>query len=170
MEIRKYLFWMTAKGIQTYKVTQKGTFKLVYFKGEERYTDTDITKFIKWFNKYASITEDEYIDFCYLSDHPIDSSLFQYKTKEKSSWDKKEISIFCAKYMNIASYEIVIDAENSFVCQTGNLTDGDKITKIYLKCLPEFSLDTVERIDPGSEETSLLSKYFIERLKEIEDV
>ena len=133
MEIRKYLFWMTDKGIQTYKVTKKGTYELVRFKGEDRYADTDISKFVAWFNKNASITEDEYIDFCYLSDKPVESPLFNYSTKKKSSWDKSEISIFCDKYINVSNYEVVVDEKHSFVCQSGNILDKDKLIKVFSK-------------------------------------
>lgn len=168
MEVRKYLFWMTDKGIQTYKVTNKGTFELVRFKGEDKYTDTDFSNFVAWFNRNASIAEDEYIDFCYLSDKPVESSLFRHSTKTKSSWDKKEISIFCDRYINADNYEVIVDEQHSFICQNGNVFNKDNLKKIYLKCVPEFSLETVEKIEQGSEETSLVNRYFIDKLNELE--
>lgn len=118
MEVRKYLFWMTDQGIKTYKMTGKGIFELVRFKGEDMYTDTDISAFVAWFDKNASITEDEYIDFCYLSDRPVKASFFNYGTKEKSSWNKSEIGIFCDKYINLANYEVIVNKDISFVCQS----------------------------------------------------
>lgn len=160
------MFWMSEQGIQTYKVTNEGTFELIKFKGEERYTDNDISKFVIWFNKNASIAEDEYIDFCYLSDKPVVSTLFEHNIKAKSSWDKKEISIFCDKYINVANYEVIVDEERNFICQSGNLLNNSELKKIYLKCVPEFSMDTVEKIEQGSQETSLVNKYFIDMLKE----
>lgn len=168
MEIRKYLFWMTKKGIQTYKVTSKGTFELIRFKGEDTYADTDLLKFVEWFNKMASIAGDEYIDFCYLSDTPVEFPAFTYGTKAKSSWDKQEISLFCNEYINIANYEVVVDDEHSFVCQSGNVFDKDKIKKIYLRCVPEFSFEITEKVDVESEETSLVNKYFIDMLRELD--
>lgn len=168
MEVRKYLFWMNKYGIKTYKVTQKGTFELVRFKGEDICTENDISKFYTWFQKNASIAEDEYIDLCYLSDRPVESPVFQHGTKEKSSWDKQEISIFCEKYLNIGSFEVIVDERNKFVCQSGNILDENDVKKIYLKCMPEFSMETEEKIEKGSEKTSLVNRYFIDLLRELD--
>ena len=38
---------------------------------------------------------------------------------------------------------------------------------MFLKCIPEFSVETKEKIDTGSEETSLVNRFFIDRLKEL---
>lgn len=169
MEIRKYLFWITDRGIQTYKVINQGKYELVRYKGEDIYTDTDLRKFAIWFNRNASITEDECIDFCYLSNKPDNFLSFNYSTKAKSSWSKKEISFFCDKYIKADNYEVIVDDEQSFICQNGNLFDGDQIEKIYLKCVPEFSMEAVEKTVPVAEETSLVNKYFIDMLKELDE-
>lgn len=168
MGVRKYLFWMCQDGIRTYKVTQKGTFELMRPSGKDVYSDRNLTKFFTWFHKSAAITEDEFIDFCFLSDIEIESPLLNYTTSSKSSWDKQEIRIFCEKYINADAYEVCYDKEKSFVCQNSNVFDKKNVKKIFLKCIPEFSVEMKEKIDMGSEETSLVNRFFIDRLKELD--
>lgn len=167
MAVRKYLFWKCKDGIRTYKVTQKGTFELMRPSGRDVFSDGDLTKFFAWFHKNAAITEDEFIDFCFLSEEEIESPLLNYSTTSKSSWDKQEISVFCEKYITSDTYEVVYAKDKSFICQNGNVFDKKKVKKLYVKCIPEFSIDTKEKIDTGSEETSLVNRYFIDRLKEL---
>ncbi len=169
MEVRKYLFWMTDRGIQTYKVSYDGNFELIRFRGEDIYASTDFLKFVEWFNKMASIARDEYIDFCYLSDNPVEFPAFTYDTKARSTWNQREISSFCSKYINVTNYEVIIDVEHSFVCQSGNVFDKEKVKKIYLKCIPEFIFETTQKADLKSEETSLVNKYFIDMLRELDE-
>ena len=169
MVIRKYLFWKNEDGIRTYKVTQKGTFELMKPSGKDVFEDGEWTKFSSWFQKSAAITEDEYIDFCFLSEEKIESPLLNYSYTSKSSWDKQEISVFCEKYIHADTYEVFFSEDKSFVCQSGNVLDKKSVKKIFLKCIPEFSLETKEKIDTGSEDTSLLNRFFIDRLKELGD-
>lgn len=170
MSVRKYLFWMNPEGIRTYKVTQKGTFELMKPLGKDVYPTGNIKSFCEWFNRSAAITEDEYIDFCFLSDSEIKSSLFEceYATSIKSSWDKQEINIFCEKYLNTKTYEVFYAEDKSFVCQAGNVYDKKNIKKLYIKCIPEFSIETKEKVESGSEETSLINQFFIDKLKELD--
>ena len=167
MGIRKYLFWKSEDGIRTYKVTQKGTFELMKPSGKDVFLGGEWTAFFTWFHKNAAITEDEFIDFCFLSDDKIESPLLEYSTSFKSSWDKQEISAFCDKYIHADTYEILYSEDKSFVCQIGNVLDRKNVKKMFLKCIPEFSVETKEKIDAGSEETSLVNRFFIERLKEL---
>lgn len=170
MENRKYLFWITDKGIQTYQVTSKGSLELIKFKGEDIYAGTNLLKFMEWFDKMASIAADECIDFCYLSDKPVQFPEFSYGTQARSSWNREEIRSFCDKYANIDNCEIVIDEEHCFTCQSGNIFDKSTIKRIYLKCIPEFSFEVEEdvKIDSKPEETSLVNRYFIEMLRELD--
>lgn len=170
MAIRKYLFWKNKDGIRTYKVTKKGAFELMKPSGKEVFGEDNWNDFFSWFLKSAAITEDEYIDFCFLADEEINSPLLNcsnYSSKSKSSWDKKEIEIFCEKYILADTYKIIYSEDKCFTCQNGNVLDADKVKKMYLKCIPKFSIETVEKIDTGSEETSLLNRYFRDRLKEL---
>lgn len=167
MKVRKYLFWFCRDGIRTYKVSGKGSFELVKPLGNDYFRGHDLTSFSEWFQKYASITADEYIDFCFLSDQKIESRLLKYSTREKSSWDKTEISTFCAKHIPASIYEFIYDEGKSFVCQNGNVYDSGNVRKMYVKCVPEFSVETKERVDEGSPETSMLNRYYMDRLKEL---
>lgn len=167
MGIRKYLFWKSKDGIRAYKVTQKGTFELMKPSGKDVFANGEWTKFFTWFHKSAAITEDEYIDFCFLSEEKIESPLVEYCSSSKSSWDKQEISIFCEKYIGADTYEVFYSEDERFVCQSGNVFDKKNVKKLFLKCMPEFSIETKEKIDTGSEETSLVNRYFIDRLKEL---
>ena len=65
--------------------------------GKDVFEEVDWVKFFSWFHKSAAITDDEYIDFCFLSDEKIESPLLEYNSSVKSSWDKQEIGIFCHK-------------------------------------------------------------------------
>ena len=169
MSVRKYLFWFYDKGIKTYKVTSSGKFELLKPSGQDTYMGHDLDKFLSWFQKSAAITEDEYIDFCFLSDKKIDSPLLEYHISNKSSWDKQEIQMFMDKYVHSDSYQIFYSENASFVSQNGNIFNPDTIKKLYMKCIPEFSVETEEKIDTGSEETSLVSRYFIDKLKELSE-
>ena len=84
MGIRKYLFWKSEDGIRTYKVTQKGTFELMKPSGKDVFPGGEWTAFFTWFHKSAVITEDEFIDFCFLSEDKIESPLLEYSTSSKS--------------------------------------------------------------------------------------
>ncbi len=167
MGIRKYLFWKNNEGIRSYKVTQKGTFELMKPSGNDVFTDGEWEDFFIWFNKNAAITEDEYIDFCFLSEDRIDSPLLVYNYSKKSSWDKKEVTLFCEKFIHEDTYEIVYSEDKSFICQNSNISDKGIIKKMFLKCIPEFSDETKEIIETGSVETSIVNRYFIDKLNEI---
>lgn len=168
MAVRKYLFWKCEDGIRTYKVTQKGTFELMRPSGRDVFPDRDLTKFFTWFHKSAAITEDEFIDFCFLSEEEIESPLLNYSSTLTSSWDKQEISVFCEKYITSNTYEVVYAENKSFVCQNGNVFDKKNVKKLFVKCIPEFSIETKEKIDTGSEETCLLCRYYYDELKELD--
>lgn len=70
--------------------------------------------------------------------------------------------------MKVAAFEVCYAVNESFVCQNGNVLDKRNVRKMFMKCIPEFSIATKEKIDVGSEETSLVNRFFIERLKELE--
>lgn len=169
MGIRKYLFWKSEDGIRTYKVTQKGTFEMMKPSGKDVFPDGEWTTFFTWFHKYAAITNDELIDFCFLSEDKLESPLLEtdYSSTSKSSWDKQEINVFCDKYICADTYEILYAEDKSFVYQMGNAIDKKKVKKLYLKCIPEFSIETKEKIDMGSRETSIVNQFFIDKLKEL---
>ena len=78
MAVRKYLFWKSEDGIRTYKVTKGNTYELLHPLGRDIFPGKNLTDFFSWFHKSAAITEDEYIDFCFLSDEEIESPLLEY--------------------------------------------------------------------------------------------
>ncbi len=166
MSVRKYLFWMTNTGIKTYKVTQKGEFELLKPAGKTMFDGCDLNQFFAWFHKSAAITEDEFIDFCFLSEEQMESPLLEYSYAKNSSWDKQEIAMFCEKYLNITNYEVFYRENQRFVCQSSDILKKENIKKLYVKCIPEFSIDEKEKNNTSSEETSLLCKYYLDKLKE----
>lgn len=170
MSVRKYLFWESKDGIRTYKVIQNGTFELMHPLGKDIFSERNWEKFFQsWFLGSAAITEDEFIDFCFLSDTPITSPVldYNYNTANKSSWNKEEIGIFFEKYINANRCEVFYAENKSFQCQKGNLLNNNGIKKMFVKCIPEFSLELTEKIKPGTEETSLLCRYFKDNLKKL---
>lgn len=167
MAVRKYLFWMTDKGIRTYKVVGKNDYELVKFMGKEINPETNLDEFAKWFYKTAGITTEDYIDFCYLSERKIDSEVFNHQTSTTSSWDKNEINVFCSKYLSIENYEVSYSEEKSFICQNSDLHSRQELKKLFLKCIPEFNIQTEEQIEEGLEETALVNQLYFEWLKEL---
>ncbi len=168
MTVRKYLFWLFGDGIKTYKVTEKGKFEVLRPAGRDVYEDTDLSEFFRWFQKSAAITEDEFIDFCFLSEQPIEFPLLEYMYSARSSWDKQAVGDFCRTYMNFQNFEVFYADEKCFVCQSGNVRDKAAVKRLYMKCIPEFSDDAGEVIDKAAEETSIPNRYFIEMLEEQE--
>ena len=168
MNIRKYLFWLEQDGIRTYKMMADKTFKLVRYHGEEICAGVDLPDFLEWFDKTASITKDEFVDFCFLADREIDISLSAYQTMEISSWNKAEILAFCRDYMgDMEACKFFYQKEKCFVCQNGNIFDEKNIKKLYVKCIPKFSceVDEVkEGLEKKTEESSGLTKYYHEKL------
>lgn len=169
MIVRKYLFWKCEEGIRTYKVTKEGEFNVLKPSGRDVFTDGKWNEFFKWFNKSAAITDDEFIDFCFLVDKKSDLPLsdLDYTLNTKSSWDKKEICLFIEKNINAELFEVFYSDEECFVVQNGNIFDDKNVKKMFLKCMPEFSMETKEVNDVGSEETSVVNRYFMDLLNEI---
>ena len=165
--IRKYLFWIDQKGIKTYKANSDGSFELKKPYGNDYFRGTDFKKFFEWFNKAAAITENEYIDFCFLSETNIESPLLDYTYSSKSSWNNQEIIKFFDEYIFSGTYEIYYSDTKCFVNQKGNIYDKKQVKKVFLKCIPEFSIEIKEKTETESEVTSYLNKYFIERLNKL---
>ena len=167
MAVHKYIFFISQEGIKTYRVRNNSEYELVIFQGEKIYDAGDVNGFFKWFDRMASIAKDDMIDFCFLSEEKIDSPMFEYFKGEKSFWVKEEIINFCEKNISEKNYEIIIDENTKLVCQMANAFDVKSISKLYLKCIPEFSIQTEEVLDRGTEETSLLCQYFREMLSKV---
>jgi hypothetical protein len=169
MGIRKYLFWKNKDGIRTYKVTQNETFDLMKPSGRDVFTDGEWASFFTWFHKNAAITEDEFIDFCFLSEDTMEFPLLEYNPSFKSSWDKQEINLFCNRYICSDTYEVYYSEDKSFIYQSGNVFDKKKVKKLFLKCIPEFSIELEEEMKVCSDETSLINRFYIDRLNELDD-
>ena len=167
MDIRKYLFWKNENGIYAYKVIKKGIFELMKPYGKNAFEDSEWIKFFSWFYKTAAITDDEYIDFCFISNDIIELPILDYSSSTVSSWNKEEIKLFCNQYGPAETYEMIYSDNKSFICQSGNVLDKNKIKKLYLKCIPEYIDESKIELDTGTEETSIVNKYFIESLKGI---
>ena len=90
------------------------------------------------------------------------------KSAEKvSSWNQDDILQFCQSEIGEKNYEIVMDEERKFVCQISNVLDKNSVKKLYLKCFPEFEFKKKEITNDVSDEISLLSRYFREKLNEL---
>lgn len=164
MSVKKYLFWFCDEGIKSYKVKASGAFEILRPSGREVYQSKDWNEFYTWFQSCARIVEEDYIDYCFLSQNGEDFPEIEGLTDVKSSWDKPEIHRFCKEFLGFESYEIHYGDDLKFVCQEGNIFVGDDLKKLHLKCVPEFSMETKAVAEDGSEGTSILNQYFIERL------
>lgn len=167
MAIHKYLFFISEEGIKTFRVSSASDYELVKFRGETIYNEGGLSDFFEWFNRIASVASDDMIDYCFLSQKPIDFPDFEYLKNKVSSWDKNEVITFCKKNLAVRNYEIIVDSESSFVCQVANVYNRDNIEKLYLKCIPNFSMQIEEKFDSGSEETSILCQYFRDMLNNL---
>ena len=125
----------------------------------------DMKKFFSWFHRSASITEDEQIDFCFLSETEFEIPALNYQTVPKSSWNKEKIGEFCEKYIQADNYEIIYGPGKSFVCQNGNVFDRKNIKKLNLKCIPEFEENTCEETVSKTENISYVNLYYREQLE-----
>lgn len=167
MVIHKYIFFIDDNGIRTYKYKDNSIFEIFKYKGEVIYKNRDKKSFYEWFEKAASIAIDDKIDFCFLSNKPIETEFLKYTTKKISSWSKESIINFCNNYIKENNYEIIIDDTHKFISQVSNIYNKDSIDKLYLKCFPEFRFENNEISKVNDEETSVLSKYFIEILNDL---
>lgn len=167
MSIRKYLFWINHDGIRTFKIVSDKQIEQMRPSGKDVYADGDKKNFFSWFHKSASITKDEQIDFCFISDTEFEIPELNYRTVSKTSWNKEEIGEFCERYIPADSYEIIYRAGKSFVCQSGNVFDRKNIKKVYLKCLPELEEDICEEISSKTETISAVNRYFREQLEDL---
>lgn len=173
MAVRKYLFWKGQEGIKTYKVVAKGKFELLRPFGKEYFPGEDWDKFIEWFEKNAAITDDENIDFCFISEAVfIPHFSIEYTTVEISTWDIEEIETFCEEYMHIGNCEIHFSSGKKYIRQISNLSKKG-MKALYVCNLPELSERNVPSIDEkkelSAEAPSILTQYFKDNLKALGD-
>lgn len=162
MAVHKLMFWISDKGIQTFRI-RNNVYELNRYQGNDYFPKSDLKSFFDsdWFNDISSIGEDDNIDFCFLSEIPIVLPEFQYGMESRSSWSKEDIMTFCEKYTEVENYKVLTADGNSFVCQTGNIYGRNQITEMYLRCIPEFSMDEHKTKDEiPEEETSVLYRYY----------
>lgn len=167
MEIHKYLFLIKREGIRTYKFTKEKKYELIKYRGEDYYKGNEIKGLYPWFEKVASIAKEDGIDFCILSEEPYKGFIFEYDSEMKSSWRKKEILDFCQEQLENTNYEIMVSRDQKFYSQVSNVYNLNEVKSLYLKCIPEFSFVQERNLEDSKDETSILSKFFIEKLKEI---
>lgn len=169
MAIHKCIFVIKNERISAFRFKGKDCYEPVKYKGESAYIGGDIHKFFDWFHDIESIASDDKVDFCLLATAPLDFApdIAQYE-KHSSSWTKKEITEFCSSNLNYSNYEIVINENTRIVNQVSNVYDDAVFSKLYMKCFPEYSGGN-ESItsDVTDEETSMLSWYFMKKLKEL---
>ena len=167
MAVHKYIFYIDDGGIRTYKFKNHSEYENFKYKGESICKEKDMKVFYQWFEKAASIAIDDGVDFCFLSERPIETLLFNYTAEKVSSWNQDDILQFCQSEIGEKNYEIVMDEERKFVCQISNVLDKNSVKKLYLKCFPEFEFKKKEITNDVSDEISLLSRYFREKLNEL---
>lgn len=169
MAIHKFLFWIVEEGIQSYRVTQVSKFEQIKYQGNPYFPSNDIKQFFNsnWFNNIASIAKEDYIDFCFLSEFPIDSFKFNHFCEEKSSWNKKAIRDFCSKYVRKGNYRIIVENQTNFLFQSQKDKE-DQWKELYLQCIPKFSNEEQnEEIELKTEDTSILYRYYKEILNSL---
>ena len=168
MEIRKYLFLITQRGIKTYKYNGAMDFQLIKYRGEEAYPGNNLSDFMVWFEKMASIAKDEDIDFCFLSDEPVEIDSTAYRMQENSTWTKVDVQQFIEGEVGLTTFKVKIDQVSSFVCQNGNVFDKENVKSMFLKCYPSFSDNVLEESSDEKQKINPLYDYYKRKLKELE--
>lgn len=155
MSTHKCIFYITEKSIQAYEA-DGDKFILVKKDGEPIYKIDDASQetlhnFFAWFDRSRAVTEEDFIDYCFLSTVALpfiekltddeDAVSFQnpnQNKKAKSSWTKENITDFLNEYCTGKNFEIAIKAKQKFIHQTTNLYDKNNLEKLYLVCVPKF--------------------------------
>lgn len=173
VRVHKYAFFMTSKGIKTYRVKENCEYENVLFKGEELYRKKDLNDFFMWFFEIAKIARDDKVDFCFLSEAPMEEEFFSHLKKPVflqdsiSSWNMDEIVELCCKEMGNASYEIMTDENNHFQSSLFKNYGEKETVKIYLQCIPKFDQKNKNSsVQEEKTETSILAQFFIDMLNE----
>lgn len=163
MDVHKCIFYITENTIQAFVVKENG-YELPKKDGEDIYSVENINQetleeYFTWFDKNRALTEDDAIDYCFLStkklsfmdDMLCDDSAVSFqnanqKKSAKSSWTKDEILDFIDKYLKHRNnFEIVVKPKQKFIYQSSNLYDESDLKKLYLFCIPEFKFVNEKR-------------------------
>lgn len=165
MAIHKYIFYIDDRGIRAYRACGNNEFEVVRYMGEEICKESSLDEYFKWFDNVASIAPDDSVDFCFLSNIQITQPQLEYPSDMKSSWTKDEVIYFCQNVIAEKNCEISVADGIQFVCQVSNIYDKKSIEKIYLKCVPEFSLTEIKKQEETiSKDQSVLYRYYREKL------
>lgn len=176
MGIHKYLFYMPDKGIKTYKIGDGNELKLVRRYGEDVYDDPDMEKFFSWFDKMASISSDDSIEFCFVSEKEIALPKFRYQENLSKIWNKEELIQICEQIIGQGSFELFSGERKLLVHQMGNIYGDIPIPKLYLKCIPDNIFKGEEERkeekdgkskEVGEESISILNRYYREQIKNL---
>ena len=84
----------------------------------------------------------------------------KYRISSKSSWNKQQIQVFCKKYLSLDTFKVFWSKDNSSIIQSTNVFDEKKIKTLFIKCVPEFSIET-DTIGFSSQEKT--SKFDLNR-------
>lgn len=140
--IRKYIFWIDTSGVKTYKFSTDNSYVLLKINGQAVFSEGLSDNFWDKFDNNTAILDDEYIDFCFLSDTEIHIPWLPYQQNPQTTWNKKQIIDFCTKYIKTSPcYRINYYEGKYFIAQSGNVIRDSDITDIYVKCLPELTID-----------------------------
>lgn len=149
---RKYIFFINAQGVRTYKALQdSGSYKLVKHNGQEVFAAGLTVEFWDWFDATTAITADEFIDFCFLSEREIQLPELPYFIAEQTTWDKEQIAEFCRTCLvSSPNFEIHYATGKQFVVQGGNIVQANDTAKLYLQCMPTLNIadETPSYVEP----------------------
>ena len=178
--VHKCIFLITTDGIRGYRMTGDSGYEPVRYKGEPLYESNDFDRFLyDWFWEVEAVEKDDRIDFCILSEEPMESGIFsdpdlkQYMNGT-SSWNKKAVLDFCKAEMSGSNCELIVDENRHFMVQNADIYNDSGLRQFYLKCIPddmeemeeEKKISVAEEGTPEPEETSVLCRFFIEALNE----
>lgn len=177
--VHKCIFLITADGIRGYRMTRDSGYEPVRYKGEPLYESNDFDRFLyDWFLEVEAVEKDDRIDFCILSEEPMESGIFSDPELKQhmngmSSWNKESVLDFCKTEMKGSNCEIIVDENRRFTVQNTDIYKDSGLKQLYLKCIPDYieEMKKEKKLSAAEgttepEETSVLCRFFIETLNE----
>lgn len=158
---------------------EKGRPELEKYHGEkgcDLKLNSNQQKWISWFEEFSSISSDEYVDFCVVSDSEtndiFDSIRLHYESSkhyQKSSWSESEIFECCSAFIKCKNFKIKYGDNSFLVNQTTDIGKKTKYAELYMECLPEFTPVAVDnQVEQDEKGKNILADFCKERLKEWE--
>ncbi len=173
MNLRKFLFYIDNKKIKSYTFNNE-KYELIFYKGEDSYSNS-IDLFWDWWEKSISLSKNDFIDFCVLSNSDLlNFKEISYNFVEKSTWNYEEIKLFLSKI----DYSGILLSNNSIDKEIINKIDtlSDYLNKkqfdslFNLFTIPQSNIFIEEKTNNPEivEKKGILQEYYSKKMEYIQ--